>query len=73
MARFCGASRERRQGFKDEWEQKPAELRQRLSLYTPERIIEAFISASVIRGIRPTVSYQTILPVPLPMVTGYSL
>ncbi len=36
-------------GLKYEWEQKPPEEAQRLSIYTPERVIETFINAKVIK------------------------
>jgi hypothetical protein len=35
-------------GFKSEWEAKPAEERQALSIYTPERVIESLILARLI-------------------------
>ena len=36
-------------GFQDEHEQKPVEERQRLSIYTPERVIESLISSGTIQ------------------------
>lgn len=36
-------------GFQHDWENKPTEQSQRLSIYTPNRIIEAFTNAHLIR------------------------
>lgn len=36
-------------GFQHEWEQKPIQERQKLSIYTPERVIEAFTAAKLIQ------------------------
>lgn len=35
-------------GFKEEWEQKPPSQRQRLSIYTPDRVINALIDANIV-------------------------
>ncbi|MDP2895215.1 MAG: AAA family ATPase [bacterium] len=35
-------------GFQSEWEGRPVEERQRLSIYTPERVLEALVSARLI-------------------------
>jgi hypothetical protein len=35
-------------GFQHEWEQKPIQERQKLSIYTPDRIIDAFAAAGLI-------------------------
>src|SRR5262245_44785826 len=45
----AGALGKDAKGFKDEWEQKPSPERQKLSIYTPERIIEAFQAAKIIQ------------------------
>lgn len=37
-------------GFKSEWESKPTEESQKLSIYTPERALEALIRAQVIKA-----------------------
>jgi hypothetical protein len=36
-------------GFRHEWEAKPSEEAQKLSIYTPERVVEAFVNAKVIK------------------------
>ncbi len=36
-------------GFQHEWEQKPIEERQKMSIYTPERVIEALVNSGVIK------------------------
>ena len=36
-------------GFQHEWEQKPVEERQRMTIYTPERVIEALVNSGAIK------------------------
>src|SRR5208337_2565577 len=36
-------------GFQNEWEQKPVEERQKMSIYTPERVIEALTTSGTIK------------------------
>ncbi len=36
-------------GFQHEWEQRPTDERQKMSLYTPERVIEALINSKAIK------------------------
>ena len=37
-------------GFQNEWESKPTNEAQKLTIYTPDRIIESFISARIIKS-----------------------
>ena len=37
-------------GFQKKWEERPAERGQKLSIYTPERLIEAFINSNVVQS-----------------------
>jgi restriction endonuclease len=45
----AGALGKDAKGFQHEWEQKPSRERQKLSIYTPDRIIEAFAAAKLIQ------------------------
>lgn len=47
-------------GFKSNWEEKPTTESQKLSIYTPERIIEALINANLIK-IQPNEKAKEIL------------
>ena len=45
-------------GFQNEWEDKPPQERQKISIYTPERVLSALVEAGVIVN-PPVVSRQT--------------
>jgi hypothetical protein len=45
----AGALGKDAKGFQHEWEQKPIQERQKLSIYTPDRIIDAFAAAGLIQ------------------------